>query len=239
MNEIIDPNVKNPVIPDSKNFASLDEAYKWALSLVRPNTVQLSRIAADRFKKPRQHMVQLIGVEPKAAKFCTKMDPTGEWRVEVENPGTVEPTLSIMGTGERPIKYMRFSAWYNRFLPYAYAMMKAEYDFKCMGIDYECINSYYKTCMGFVDMGLDNHPGRFVNEDMDLFNNVYNSSMAVRSPQLPFDEAYAPCSVYVALRKPKEIVKHCEPDSWIVKHVREVCEHMNVAQPLMKWKKAA
>ena len=38
---------------------------------------------------------------------------------------------------------------YSKYLPYAYAMMKAEWSFRCLGIDFESINAYYGTCMGF------------------------------------------------------------------------------------------
>lgn len=237
------PADSKPEVPANKTgFSSLMDAYRWANSqLSIPGVVaQTSRIYSDRIRPPRSsHLIKLVGVEKKAEKMAQRLAPGGVWSVEVERPGTEYEAAGILGPKSKTTGHYRFSAWYSKFFVYAYGMMKAEWVHKCMGLDYETINSYYGTCMGFVDMGLGNHNvdgyNRIEPEDVDLFCTIYSASTDIKRPQLPFDEAFAPCSVFVAIRRPDFFTAQWDRDSWMTEHVQKVCEAINQPVPAFKW----
>lgn len=222
------PRHSVPRINPFQSFPTLDEAYKWATGLLNNYTINTSVVWNDLFKhaRPDDKYLPLLGVERKAAKVCRTLAPEGQWRVESTG-------------GDIP----QLQAWYSRFLPYAVAMMESEHGFECKGIEYESVVSIYRTVMGFVDLGQGEgcNPKlgyyRIEKEDCDLFDEIYSASMAAKSPSLPFDEAFAPCVVYVALHKPSLVTAAFDQDCWIFKHIRAACEKMNRPVPCFRWKK--
>jgi len=226
-------------VPKHQTFPTLDAAHAWANSLIGQGIkIQASRIWEDRISKPRSHIIKLLGVEKKAAAICARLAPGGQWNVEVETPGTPYQSAGILDRIDRQTKFHRCMAWYDRFLPYAYGMMLAEWDYHCLGIDFESINSYCGTCMGFVGLGQgdgaesDTDPyWRIVKEDVALFSDVYQASMSVKSPSLPFDEAFGPCCAFVSLKAPRELSRHFKQDCWIFQHVRDVADNLSLPQP--------
>jgi hypothetical protein len=106
-------------------------------------------------------------------------------------------------------------AWYSKFAPYAYSMCLSEDGYHCLGIDYESINAIFCTVMGFVNLGLGMYDTasyqRICQEDIDLFSQIYSESSRLHPPYLPFDEAYFPCAVFLAVRAPRLFAKQfCE-----------------------------
>jgi hypothetical protein len=192
-----------------------------------------SRIYADHINKPRSRHVQVFGVSPLAARICDNLAPGGKWWVECDFS-----------------KGHQFMAWYSRYLPYAYAMMLAEDGFKATGIEFDSINAYFRTCMGFVDLGQGygdvernetplTKRTKFVieDDDLDLYGKCYSYSCKVKSPRLPFEEAYQPAICFVAYRRPDLFVKHMDKDGWGTKHVHEVAEAAGIPMPSLKWGK--
>ena len=239
-NQIHLENEKTLEVPKHKSFPTLLEAHAWANNLIGQGVqMQASRVWSDRFKsaQPRSHVIKLLGVEKRADAVCQRLAPGGQWNVEIETPGSEYPHAGILDFVTMKTKHFRCSAWYNRFLPYAYAMINSEHGFKCFGIDYECINSYYGTCLGFVSIGQgdtecasDSEYWRIVKEDVDLFQTLYSASGQVRAPQLPFDEALNPCCCFVAMRAPQLLVKSFGhvPECWVWEHVQAVAELLNL-----------
>lgn len=215
-------------LPKTKNFSTLTKAFQWVGTLVRAGfKAEMNKIMADRFEqyRPKDPIALLLGVERKADRICKKLMPGGSWNVEIDTDS--------------------FSTWYNRFLPYAYAMMESEEGFECLGIDFDSINAYYRTVMGFVDLGqgdgfTENPPyNRIDPSDIDLFQEVYALSSQLWSPRLPFDEAYRPCCVFVGMQRPNLFVEHFRdyggPNANMTKHLREVCKKMDKPVPKFKW----
>ena len=182
--------VPNPV-PEKSTFDTLDAAYQWVASLVASGVpVIASKVWADRFSpKPRSPLVKLFGVEKKAQTICERMAPGGKWVV----------TCEISSAG-----FHQFSAWYTKYLPYAWAMAESENGFECLGVDFESVNSYYGTCMGFYYIGMSEH---IEDADAELYEKCYNKANHVRSPSLPFDEVFNPALVYLAACRPDMFVK--------------------------------
>lgn len=214
----------------NKRFPTLAEAYDYANGLVAAGvTMQPSRIFLDRNKASRRNrFLLLLGVERKAAAFCARIAPGGTWGVEVEHPGAPYHTVPLMGM------HHRCSAWYSRYLPYAYAMMKAERSFRCLGVDFASINAYYGTCMGFAYLGWGNDDPRWSRlepEDHALYNEIYSASMSVRSPSLPFDEVYGPALAYTAIFRPDLVAAHTDQDNWQWQHVCAVFEELGRPRP--------
>src|SRR5262249_8817514 len=99
---------------------------------------------------------------------------------------------------------------------------------------------YYGTCMGFAYLGWgdDNpHWSRLDPEDHALYNEVYNASMSVRPPSLPFDEVYGPALAYTALFRPDLVAAHTDPDNWHWKRVCEVFERLTRPGPVYSKKR--
>lgn len=223
--------------PLNKRFPTLVEAYNYANGLIAAGvTMQPSRVFQDRIRaSQRNRFLLLLGVERKAAAFCARIAPGGTWGVEVEGPGTPYDTVGLLGMRTARTNLHRCSAWYSKYLPYAYAMMKAEWSFRCLGVDFESLNAYYGTCMGFAYLGWgeDDKPGwnRLEPEDYNLYNEVYAASMSIRPPSLPFDEVLGPALAYTALFRPDLVAAHTDPDNWQWKHVCEVFEHLKRPPP--------
>jgi hypothetical protein len=202
----------------NKRLPTLAEAYNYANGLIAAGVpMQPSRVFQDRIRASRRnYFLLLLGVERKAADFCARMAPGGTWGVEVEGPGTAYETVGLLGMRTAHTHYHRCSAWYSRYLPYAYAMMKAEWSFRCLGIDFESINAYYGTCMGFAYLAWgDDESGwdRIEPQDRTLYNDVYDASMKIRPPSLPFDEVYGPALAYTGLFRPDLVATHTDPDN--------------------------
>jgi hypothetical protein len=148
------------IVVRHKTFTTLDEAYAWGAELSRKTTVIVSRLRQDFFKRvlPRDNHFKLLGVQKSAEKVCKRLEPDGHWSVEVEAKGTEYVRVAPLfgDTHTHVAKQNRLMAWYSRFLPYAIAMVQAEGYFpNARGIDFESINAYYGTCMGFVSLGQD------------------------------------------------------------------------------------
>jgi hypothetical protein len=227
----------------NKRFPALADVYNYANGLIASGvTMQPSRVFQDRIGASRRYrFLLLLGVERKAAGFCARMAPGGTWGVEVERPGTPYETVGLLGTRTAQTQYHRCSAWYSKYLPYAYAMMKSEYGFHCLGVDFESINGYYGTCMGFACLGWgeDDPSGwnRLEPEDRALYSEVYNASMCIRPPDLPFDDVYGPALVYTALFRPDLVAAHADEDNWQWQHVCEVFEHLKRPRPVYSRKR--
>lgn len=231
---------KTITIPHHQTFNELWHGYNWAAGLTGQVKCQQSRLRDDFFSHvlPRDYYFRLLGIQRAAEKVCRRIEPNGVWNIEVENPGTYYTRAGILGDVQSQTKMVRFSAWYNRFLPYAVAMLKAEWNFpNARGIDFESINAYYGTCCGFVYLGQgdesidakDGQPGydRILLADQDLFHKCHAASGEVRPPQLPFDEAHGPCMVYVAQFRPEILAKMVDKGHWWFDHVNKCCEKMN------------
>jgi hypothetical protein len=226
----------------NKRLPTLVEAYNHANGLIAAGfKMQPSRVFQDRIRaSKRNRFLLLLGVERKAADFCARMAPGGTWGVEVEQPGTQYETVGLLGMQSARTQHYRCSAWYSKYLPYAYAMMKAEWSFRCLGVDFESINAYYGTCMGFAYLGWgddDSRWSRLEPEDQKLYNEVYDASMRIRPPSLPFDEVYAPALVYTALFRPDLVAAHADQDNWQWRHVCEVFEHLKRSRPVYSRKR--
>jgi hypothetical protein len=190
------PHADAPV-PKRKPFPTLQEAHQWAYDLVAQGIpVEASRIWYDRISKPRCRQFQAIGVSKKAEAFVHRVAPGGHWTLEVSE-------------GKNGCRQLM--AWYSKFAPYAFAMTRAEEGFECLGIDFDSINAYFRTCIGFVWLGTgqDDEPDyhRIESADTELFGEIYCQSTKLLSPDLPFDEAFRPCLVFLAARHPKLYAK--------------------------------
>lgn len=245
-----------------RKFDTFAAAYRHARDttndLIRNGqTVIVSRLFQDRFKsaRPRSPEYKLMGVTPKAGIVCAQLAPGGHWWVNCEKSDK---------------DHHQFMAWYSKYLPYAYGMMMAEDHFPVLGINYESINSYYGTCGGFISIGqgelsvelppdtglrlmLGQNASEFTSpqktanvieqDDLDLYDKIYQASMQIRSPGLPFYEAWQPAFCFVAFRRPELFAKHVrkgkrwtqeDEDGWRTKHVRAVAEELKLDQPKFK-----
>jgi hypothetical protein len=231
----------------NKKFLTLSEAYGYVATLGQAGIpFEYSRVAADRFKKSkRRHYFNLLGVDQKTAKFCEKVAPGGTWNVEIEAPGTEFEQAGIFGMRMAKTQLHRASAWYSRYLPYAYGMMKAEWVFPYEGINYDSINGYYGTVCGFVYLGRgdDNikpengRPGwdRIDPADVALYNRIAESSWSIQPPSLPFEEAFGPALAYTAYFLPQATFDHCG-DWWGWEHVLKVFEDIGHPRPKVRKK---
>lgn len=228
-----------------KSFPTLQEGYAWAASLVSAGVgCEVSRLRQSFFKHvlPRDRYFYLLGVAEATARVCQRIEPNGEWRVEIESPGTEYYQAGILSPQRRETKLFRFSAWYSRFLPYAVAMLKAENGFSHRGIDFESINSYYGTCYGFHELGSrDGYIGppcdpiedtyhRIDGADCDLYEECHSAAEKVHPADLPFTEVHQACMVYVACFQPWRI-----EIGWQRELVGQCFESMRRPQP--SWRK--
>jgi hypothetical protein len=216
-------------VPAFRSFPTLKACFLWVNSeiLVRGVPVEASRVWYDRFKKPRSRYVKLFGVSEKAEKLVQRIAPGGQWSVEFH---------------KKDNGYYQLSAWYNKFAPYALGMVQSEEGFACLGIDFETINCLYKTCLGFVGLGTGNHTNpengyeRIEAADVELFSRIFASSIEKWPPTLPFDEAFRPCAVFLAVRNPrlyaKQFCNKARPGyNRYHQHTLEVLTALNVPLP--------
>ena len=68
-------------------------------------------------------------------------------------------------------------------------------------------------------------------EDHALYNEVYNASMRVRPPSLPFDAVLGPALAYTAIFRPDLVAAHTDPDNWQWRHVCGVFEELGRPRP--------
>lgn len=186
------PETPEKTLPSHKTFPSLKEARAWVEDLLRQGVpVEASQVWYDRIQKPQDRFVKLLGVSSQADQIAKKIAPGGHWTVErTQNKGVHQ-----------------FSAWYSKFTPYAYAMCQSEEGFNCLGLDFDSINAIYKTCLGFVSLGLGQNPELIEEADVMLFDQIYHKSSELWPPTFPFDEAFRPCAVFLAVRNP-QLFKH-------------------------------
>jgi hypothetical protein len=229
-------------MPDLKldqTYPNLDCCLSYVMQLHNAGVkFQASRVYADRFKKsPSNYHLMFLGVGKNAHNVCQKFDPTGEWRVEIEGPGTIYQTASVLFTfKDSKTEHYRASAWYTKYLPYAYAMMKAEHGFKCDGVDYESINSYYATCMGFAYLA--EPDDRICEADRSLYRAIAETSNDIMPCSLPFEEVHRPALCYVAARAPHLLARHTEKDHWQWQHACKVLEELKLPIPKYSKRKA-
>lgn len=232
-----------------KSFATLQDAYDWANRQVtlgvreRLWVVNATTIHADLFRPPRGkagRYIKLLGVTPRTEREFKKIEPNGEWRLEVVPPGTTYYKAGIFSSQECKTTGYQFTTWYSRFLPYAHAMMMCEEGFDCTGVDFQAINVLYQSCYGFVELGLGDgydpvaNYYRIVKEDCDSFSEIYYASMRQRPPSLPFEEACNPCCCYVAIHDPKLFEKNAHAEHWVRDHVHDVCQDLGIDCPVRR-----
>ena len=221
--------------PVSKSFDTLSEALSYGGQLTRSHTIYCSRIWHDRFKscRPRDNESRLLGFSKKAAKECQKLMPGGKFVVTVSSQNARYSMLDQRSI-ETPIKDgYQLACWYDRYLPYAYAMLNAEDGFKAFGLDYQSVNSYFGTCMGFWDIGC-NLNGVIIQSDQELYDRLYQASCNLWSSSLPFDEVWRPAICFVATQRPDLIAKRYKGrnDEWgqtIHAKILAIFEQANVA----------
>jgi len=187
-------------IEPSKSVATFNDALRYAAEMSRTHTLFASRQWQDRFKQYRPRTIEgkLLGFSKKAAQDCLRLQPGGTWNV------LAEPVVSaVNGTGTATsitTPGHRLSLWYSRYLPYAHAMMLAEDSYRAFGIDFESINIYYHTCLGFSYLT----EGNGVDPtDVELYQNLASATWKHWPSTLPFDEVYRPAIAFVAAQRPE------------------------------------
>lgn len=209
----------------TNSFKSIRDAYNWALQYINDNRqikFVLNPICEDIFKSARpkgvnKKVFELFGTTFGAEKKVRSIEPDGEWNLEIH---------TSCGNSY-------FMLWYNRFLPYAEAMVKCEDGFELYGFDYTSIFVLYKSVCGYTDLGngvdgdvSSNDPNynRICSKDRQIFEKIYETSMKLKPPYLPFDEAFQPCLIYLALHSPKVFGNFLPKDHYLFDHVQEVCK---------------
>ena len=114
------------------------------------------------------------GVSKKAEGLVQKLAPGGQWNLEIST------------NGEAPLQLM---AWYSKFAVYAQATVQSEEGFECLGIDFDSINAFFRTRMGFVWVGTGESDNRIEEADVEFFSDIYSTSCRLWPCDLPFEEA--------------------------------------------------
>jgi hypothetical protein len=210
---------------EKQSFNTIAEALQYAHSFLRSSPlpegatpVYANRIWSDFFPRfrPKTMEAKLLGFSRKAALDCKRSEPNGKfWVVPEETGGGV-----------------RFSCWYDRYLPYALAMLHAEDGYKALGVDYESVNAYFGTVHGFNQLGQDRFD--ILNQqDFELYDNVSHASLSIEPPQLPFDEAHRPALCYVFALRPQEVYDWLGGDKshWLIEHAHRVMERCEITPP--------
>lgn len=236
--------VSSEAVMEYCEFPTIDLAFQWAAEQTRKREFQQCKIAEDRFKSawPRKNkdLFQLFGVTRATEQAVRKIEPEGEWHLEIEPPGTPYTRGADIFAREVQTTYSRMSLWYSRFLPYAVAMVKAETAYDVCGICFADINSHFGTCLGFCNLGLGESDldvplgvdyRRIVKEDTELFSRIYDASTAILAPGLPFDECLRPCYVYVAMHRPKLALRNFGKDHYLYKHALNVFDAIKIQRP--------
>jgi len=194
---------------DNQSFNTFPEAVVYATSLLKDRSIYPARVWLDRFEscRPKTHEAKLLGFSKQAAAFCKKVVPQGKFVVCAE-PVTAGYHLSC---------------WYDRYLPYAYAMMQCENGFEHFGISHSEVNAFFGTVCGFNYLGQDNL-NLLHADDAALYQKLYNAACRVRPPSLPFDEAHFPAVCYVYYHFPKLVAKECGWWAVEAQKVLELCD---------------
>ena len=202
----------------TKRFPTIKDAYRWLVSLASTGiSMQMCRLAEDRFasthpnREPNRTMFRLLGVTPSVERTVRKISPQGEWALALVPPGHSYEKVGLLGSHVAKTAYHRASLYYSRFLPYAVAMMQAEEDFTCDGIDFNSVNSMFGTCYGFERIAnneLADTNDRVIDvEDSKLFNQLNDISASYCHPSFPFTAMFLPCAAFVAIQAPKLFAK--------------------------------
>jgi hypothetical protein len=227
----------NAALDFQKVHFNLDDCMKEIIRLQNDGVpFQGNRIWRDQFRRSDrdQHFVAL-GVARSTQNIVKGIEPNGAWQLEITPPNTtsVEIVLQPMQPFPEPelvkSKHYEASAWYSRFLPYAYGMFQAEWDFQAKGINYESINAYYGTVMGFQELANDRN--RIIAEDRELFNKIQTASHFLKPPRLPFDEVFLPCVAYVCYHRPDLYAQGYDEDHWFWDHAVKTCEKAGLTPP--------
>jgi len=204
----------------SKTFPTFNEAKSYACELTQNEHVIASRCWHDRFKRYRPRTVEgkLLGWSKKAVKDCERMAPGGNWQVGVEFHS------------QQP-KILQLSVGYSRYLPYAWAMANAENGYKAFGLDFDCVNSFFNTCMGYYYLGM-GHFSNLETADSYLYDRLYTECSKVWSPSLlslPFDEVYGPALCFLAVQAPKLFARCVDgPTDWRALKIAEVLGNLDL-----------
>jgi hypothetical protein len=96
-------------LPRTATFKTLKAAYDATSTVLGHHTVRASAMYEDLYEhaRPPDETFALLGVESRADKLCKQLDPTGEWKIEMD----------VLEHG-----VVRFQAWYSSFLPYAVSL---------------------------------------------------------------------------------------------------------------------
>jgi len=200
----------NPAkVQDNFICDTFPQALDYAIRLTQVAKIFRSRVWHDRFKRYRPNTIEgrLLGWSKKATADCLRLAPGGKWAVHA----------TAVNDG------YQLSVWYSRYLPYAYAMMNAENGYKAFGLDFDSVNGFFSTCMGYNWIGY-GHNEVMNQEDTNLYDRLYTTSCKLMPPSLPFDEVYRPALCFVAVRQPDLLRKHLRYDAadWRAKHVSAV-----------------
>jgi hypothetical protein len=234
------PNTLPTIGEHTRQFDSFNEAYLYANALIpiihaTHGNVFASKVWQDRFKRyrPKGRPERLIGMSVKAANDCNRLAPGCKFSLITESHnGGQSP--NAFGGG------FQFSVFCDSYLPYAYAMMHAENAYNAFGLDFSCVNSYFKTVMGYVYIGQSHSPNLNTN-DADLYDRIYAESGSVRPPSLPFDEAYLPACTFVYALRPDLLAKavRYNRNDYRAVHAETVLNRINVKPPKYRWPKVA
>lgn len=186
-------------IPDRIECDSFEQVKIKAQELMGTKRVVASRLWRDYFSGPKNWVAKVLGISMQAVRFCEKTEPNGKWIIDVN---------------ERRDGFIQMQAWYSRYTPYAVAMMNSERGHEMFGCDYNTLNVTAGTVMGFCDLGLGNY-NVICESDVRLYSRIYNIMMRLKSPSLPFDEAWWPACAFVAVQKPKLWIKSELSKCWI------------------------
>lgn len=197
---IITEATRTVTVDPHRTFDTFAEAWFYTRNTChylqgKGHAIMAAKVWQDRFKqyRPRDLQSQLLGFGKQAVRECERLAPGGKWTVLRESPS---PHQWLHATGG-----WQFSVAYSKYLPYAYAMMQAEDGYKAFGLDFDSINSYFGTCMGYGWIGMGHFPGHD-EADFNLYDELACTSHQVKRPQLPFDEVWNPACCFVRVRRP-------------------------------------
>jgi len=227
---------------ETSEFDTMKLAYEWVNGRIneglkiQPCVLSEDRLARYRPRGGNARIFSLFGATLGADKVVKNIEPDGKWRVEIEEPGAACRGAGFFSPPSET-HYHRCSLWYSRFLPYAVGMMLCEDGFDTEPVCHTSINGYYGTVNGFWMLGQgDGHNDdpeywRIDKKDVELFSNIYETSMSLQTPSLPFDNSFFPCSVYVAIFKPEMVTKFFPEGHDMFDHIRQVCEEIGEPDP--------
>ena len=215
-NSMFNEEKKEPPKDDKTTHDTLREAINHAIALVKEKRRQvvMSRIAADRMQKPRSRLAKVLGVWLAAEKFCKKVSPCGKW---------------VLHAHINANDYYQFSVWYDDYTPYAVAMLNYEEGFECLGIDFSSINGYFTSVMGYYYLG----SGLVKEEDVDLYDKMYQACGEVYEAQLPADDMYFVAAVWVCLKSKRHFNAYFKkyPNSGWFPKIAAVIEKLGMSIP--------